>query len=173
MPNRQGPDQARGPSAPLHDRTSGPASNSKKGASAAETPPSGVEPPTWADTSPPEAPPLIESASPHELPTAIEAPTAVESVPSSGRGTSGSSERPPSSWGGVPLQPGKILGNRYEIIQILGEGGMGAVYKALDREVGRTIALKVIRPELANNAEILQRFGAASQTKGPSPAISR
>ncbi len=56
------------------------------------------------------------------------------------------------------LQPGTVLGNRYEIIQILGEGGMGAVYKAKDIELGRVIALKVIRPELASNPEILQRF---------------
>ena len=56
------------------------------------------------------------------------------------------------------LQPGMVVGNRYEITQILGEGGMGAVYKAVDRELDRTIALKVIRPELAHSAEILQRF---------------
>ena len=51
-----------------------------------------------------------------------------------------------------------MLGGRYEILQMIGEGGMGAVYKAEDRELGRTIALKVIRPELACNPEILQRF---------------
>jgi len=37
-------------------------------------------------------------------------------------------------------------GADYEILQILGEGGMGAVYRARDREVNRTVALKVIRP---------------------------
>jgi serine/threonine protein kinase/tetratricopeptide (TPR) repeat protein len=51
-----------------------------------------------------------------------------------------------------------MLGGRYQILQMIGEGGMGAVYKAEDRELGRTVALKVIRPELARSPEILQRF---------------
>ena len=60
-------------------------------------------------------------------------------------------------WAGG-LQPGTVLGNRYEIIQALGEGGMGAVYKARDRELDRLVALKVIRPDLARNPAIIQRF---------------
>jgi tetratricopeptide (TPR) repeat protein/predicted Ser/Thr protein kinase len=59
---------------------------------------------------------------------------------------------------GMVLEPGTVLTNRYEILEILGEGGMGAVYKAQDLELEREIALKVIRPELANDPEILQRF---------------
>jgi tetratricopeptide (TPR) repeat protein/predicted Ser/Thr protein kinase len=58
----------------------------------------------------------------------------------------------------VLLQIGTVLGNRYEILELLGEGGMGAVYKAADREVDRIVALKVIRPEMASNPEILARF---------------
>src|SRR5580692_4186421 len=56
------------------------------------------------------------------------------------------------------LQIGNLLGSRYEILELLGEGGMGAVYKAADREVDRIVALKVIRPEMASNPEILARF---------------
>jgi len=56
------------------------------------------------------------------------------------------------------LEPGRMLGQRYEIEKMLGEGGMGAVYKAKDVELDRAVALKVIRPELATDPEILQRF---------------
>ena len=56
------------------------------------------------------------------------------------------------------LQVGEVLGGRYEILQLLGEGGMGAVYKAADRELDRFVGLKVIRPELASNPSILARF---------------
>src|SRR5215469_5009660 len=62
------------------------------------------------------------------------------------------------SYQNVVLQEGDILGGRYEILQLLGEGGMGAVYKAKDREVERIVALKLIRPEMASNPVILARF---------------
>jgi tetratricopeptide (TPR) repeat protein len=58
----------------------------------------------------------------------------------------------------ISLVPGSLLAGRYKIDQCLGEGGMGAVYKAHDLEVERLVAIKVIRPELASDPKILQRF---------------
>ncbi len=46
-----------------------------------------------------------------------------------------------------PLVPGDVVGDRYEISRLLGQGGMGAVYQARDRELDREVALKVIRAE--------------------------
>ena len=56
------------------------------------------------------------------------------------------------------LKPGFVLAGRYEIRERLGTGGMGSVYRAKDRELDRSVAIKVIRPELAEQSDILRRF---------------
>jgi serine/threonine protein kinase/tetratricopeptide (TPR) repeat protein len=85
---------------------------------------------------------------------------AVTPAGTSQSGAGWSAAAPPGAGGFVPtaLAPGTILGTRYEILQLLGQGGMGAVYKAKDLELDRLVAVKVIRPELAVHPEILQRF---------------
>jgi serine/threonine-protein kinase len=49
-------------------------------------------------------------------------------------------------------------------MQLLGEGGMGEVYKAIDTMVDREVAIKVLRPEIARNQSLLQRFRAEATT---------
>jgi len=60
--------------------------------------------------------------------------------------------------GSDTLEIGTVLAGRYELLQLIGRGGMGAVYKARDTELDRVVALKLIRPELAKNPDVLRRF---------------
>lgn len=51
-----------------------------------------------------------------------------------------------------------VLGNRYEIIRKIGDGGMAFVYEAKDRLLNRTVAVKVLRPEFVDDEEFLGKF---------------
>lgn len=53
---------------------------------------------------------------------------------------------------------GKILGNRYEITEKIAQGGMSVVYKALDLNLNRYDAVKILKPEFTSNKEILDKF---------------
>ena len=58
---------------------------------------------------------------------------------------------------------GKILDDRYEIIELIGSGGMANVYKALCHRLNRYDAVKIMRDETASNTELRRRFRAESQ----------
>ncbi len=88
--------------------------------------------------------------------TSVDADATLVDASPAPRGTSPGPARVQAS--APELRPGDVLGGRYEILQLLGEGGMGAVYKAMDRELDRPVALKLIRPQLAANPSILARF---------------
>ncbi|MCR5664416.1 MAG: Stk1 family PASTA domain-containing Ser/Thr kinase [Oscillospiraceae bacterium] len=58
---------------------------------------------------------------------------------------------------------GRMLDNRYEILDVIGEGGMALVYKALDHRLNRYIAVKIMRDEMAADEDFRRRFCAESQ----------
>jgi len=60
---------------------------------------------------------------------------------------------------GGPLAAGEAFGARYHIIRLLGAGGMGAVYHAWDAELGVSVAIKVIRPEIMADPETADAVG--------------
>ena len=53
---------------------------------------------------------------------------------------------------------GKMLDNRYEILELIGRGGMANVYKAKCHRLNRLVAIKILKSELAENAEFRRRF---------------
>lgn len=59
---------------------------------------------------------------------------------------------------------GKTIAGRYEILQKLGEGGMGVVYKAMQTSVERIVALKILHPHMTGNEEALKRFQREAKT---------
>jgi len=58
---------------------------------------------------------------------------------------------------------GKILGNRYEILEKIGGGGMALVYKAKCRLLNRFVAVKILRPEFTSDEEFIGKFKRESQ----------
>src|SRR6266403_4825246 len=56
------------------------------------------------------------------------------------------------------ITTGTDFGPRYTVESLLGSGGMGKVYKARDRELDRTVAIKVLRPDLMTDPQAMQRF---------------
>ena len=58
---------------------------------------------------------------------------------------------------------GKLLDNRYEIIEVIGVGGMAKVYKARCHRLNRLVAVKILRDDLSHDEDLRRRFNAESQ----------
>ena len=135
-------------------------------------------------TGPPDAPTSFALGA--DAPTTFQAPSAPD-LTTFGSGPQNTSQVPPASGqppseqdamttfapastdsvaaggeAGGPLAIGQSFGGRYDIIRVLGVGGMGAVYQAWDNVLGVTVAIKVIRPDVMADpttaAEVERRF---------------
>ena len=59
---------------------------------------------------------------------------------------------------------GRLLDNRYELVEFVGKGGMALVYRAIDHRTGHSVAVKILRPEFNQDAEFSARFEREATT---------
>ena len=62
------------------------------------------------------------------------------------------------------LKPGMMLGDRYEIIELVGSGGMSEVYKAKDHKLNRYVAVKVLKREFSDDRNFVSKFRVEAQS---------
>lgn len=61
------------------------------------------------------------------------------------------------------MQPGEVLSGRYELVEVVGRGGMGEVFRAVDRRLGRVVAIKVLPRHLLGDEAATRRFRREAQ----------
>ncbi|HEU5060973.1 MAG TPA: serine/threonine-protein kinase, partial [Kofleriaceae bacterium] len=64
------------------------------------------------------------------------------------------------------VHPGDVIDGRYRVIDVVGEGGMGTVYLAEHQLIKRRVAVKVLRPDLASDANVIKRFMNEARAAG-------
>ena len=64
---------------------------------------------------------------------------------------------------------GQMLDDRYEILEVIGSGGMSVVYKAMCHKLHRYVAVKILRDEMAEDAELKNRFKAEAHAVAETP----
>ena len=58
---------------------------------------------------------------------------------------------------------GRILGGRYQLLELVGQGGMATIYRARDDQLGREVAVKVLRAEYGHDTAFVLRFKREAQ----------
>jgi len=66
----------------------------------------------------------------------------------------------------MSLEVGQLVDNKYRIIRMIGEGGMGAVFEGENVRINRRVAIKVLHAAFAGNVEVMQRFEREAQAAG-------
>lgn len=66
----------------------------------------------------------------------------------------------------MSLSPGEIIDDKYRIVRLIGEGGMGAVYEGENARIHRRVAIKVLHAEVAANGDAVARFEREAQAAG-------
>ena len=70
-----------------------------------------------------------------------------------------------------PIQVGQVL-DKYELLERVGQGGMAIVYRGIDRQLKRVVAIKVLHKHLADYQEARDRFEREAQAQGNDPTQS-
>jgi serine/threonine-protein kinase len=63
-------------------------------------------------------------------------------------------------------KPGDVLSDRYDVIRVIGEGGMGVVYEGTHRRIGQRVAIKVLHPAMMSSPDIVERFEREARAAG-------
>ena len=80
-----------------------------------------------------------------------------------GQATSSTEPASNPNLGEAPQLIGRVIAGRYRILSKLGEGGMGAVYQAEQISLKRTVAIKLLRPDVSASPMLLRRFNAEAE----------
>src|SRR5581483_6753182 len=92
--------------------------------------------------------------------------TRMSAAPSSDPAKSSAKKSPRSRPGGAASLVGKVVGGRYRLLRVIGEGGMGAVYECEHVHMKKHSAVKVLHPDTSRVPEIVARFEREAMAAG-------